>query len=184
MSHKMIIPTRIAKELFSPADLVQILRIDREMVDPLSRSKKPSIFIPQIMRPKDGWCSDSLSFLFSYRIYLAIFMSFQGKVPDMEFEWQLISSEKAEAFSSRQLLTLKTSHENPDALHGGFIIAIEPIDCQLPSGQLALNAGECLFISQEDIVDLNVEFQGKKFILGAIWQRHPKNYPWLFQFED
>jgi|GEM_PF-3907198 len=184
MFHKMVIPTRIAKELFSPADLVQILIIAREMVDPFNRSEKPTIFIPQIMRPKDGWCSDSLSFLFSYRIYLAIFMSVQGKVPEMEFEWQLISSEKAEAFNSRKLLTLKTSYENPDALHGGFMIAIGPIDCQFPSGQYALTPGECLFISKEDMVELDAEFQGTKFILGAIWQRHPINYPWLFQIED
>lgn len=184
MSFRMIIPTIIARDLFSSADCTHLIGINKNFAGPITPLQQSSISIPQIMRPKDGWCSDSLSFLFSYRIYQSIYIFFQGIIPEMEFEWQMISSREQKGFYQKNLLTLKTSSEYPDAVYGGFVIPKAKLDCTLPSGQYSLDTGECLFISREDFVNKNVEFRGTNFILGAIWQKHPINYPWLFQFED
>jgi hypothetical protein len=180
MFQEIIFTTRVFKDVFSKADQASLLKINLDFIRGVEISKRPAIFMPQIMRPKDGWCSDSLSFLFSYRVYNLIYMHLGDNLPAMEFEWQMISSASVEAFNGRNLVTLRTIYECPDVLHGAFIIPIENFICKLSGGQFDVQPGECFFVSKEDIVDTNLEIHGTKFITGVIWKEHPKNHPWYF----
>ena len=180
MSQEIIFSTRVFKDVFSKSDKASLLEINLDFITGMEISKRPAIFIPQIMRPKDGWCSDSLSFLFSYRVYNIIYMHLGENHPEMEFEWQMISSSTVETFHGRDLVTLRTICEFPDVLHGAFIVPIENFVCKLPSGHFDVQSGECLFISKADLVGSTLEIRGTKFITGVIWKEYPKSHPWYF----